>query len=100
MRQIRQGDILLKEINLEEYKNKTLVGQGRRAIAYGEVTGHSHVLNGNVKYYESGGMTLCQVEDGVLTHEEHKNIEIPKGDYIIINQREFDIMSGIRKVMD
>lgn len=100
MKQIRQGDVFLKEINLDEYKNKTLAGHGRRVLAYGEVTGHSHILDGNIRYYESNGMTLCQVEDGVLAHEEHGHIDIPKGDYIVINQREFDVMSGIRRVLD
>ena len=100
MKQFRQGDILLKEINLEEYKNKTIKGEGRRVLAYGEVTGHSHVLDGDIRYYDSNGTILCQVEEGMLMHEEHSQINISKGDYIVINQREFDIMSGIRQVMD
>lgn len=98
--QIRQGDVLLDETNLEEHKDRKLVGSGKRVLAYGEVTGHSHVLCGNISYYESNGTMICQVEDGVLSHEEHGNITIPRGDYLIINQREFDVMTGIRSVMD
>ena len=98
--QIRQGDVLLEETNLEEYKDKKLLGTGRRVLAYGEVTGHSHVLNGNINYYGNNGLVICQVEDGILSHEEHGNISIPKGDYIVINQREYDVMTGIRNVMD
>jgi len=98
--QIRQGDVLLEETSMEEHKDKKLVGSGRRVLAYGEVTGHSHVLDGNISYYEHGGMIICQVEDGVLSHEEHGNITIPRGDYLVINQREHDVMTGIRIVMD
>ena len=98
--QIRQGDVLLEETNLEEYKDKKLLGSGRRVLAYGEVTGHSHVLDGNIRYYENNGTIICQIEEGVLSHEEHGNINIPRGDYVVINQREHDVMSGIRRVMD
>jgi hypothetical protein len=98
--QIRQGDILLEETNLEEHKNKKLLGTGSRVLAYGEVTGHSHIIDGNIRYYEDSGMIICQVQDGVLSHEEHGNITIPMGDYIVINQRELDVMTGIRRVMD
>lgn len=98
--QIRQGDVLLEETNLEEHKGKKLLGSGRRILAYGEVTGHSHVLDGMINYYEDKGMIICQVEDGILSHEEHGNINIPKGDYIVIHQRENDVLTGIRRVMD
>lgn len=98
--QIRQGDVLLEETNMEEHKDKKLLGEGRRVLAYGEVTGHSHILDGNIKYYENNGTIICQIEEGVLSHEEHGNIDIPKGDYIVINQREHDVLSGIRRVMD
>jgi hypothetical protein len=98
--QIRQGDVLLEETNMEEHNNKKLLGAGRRVLAYGEVTGHSHVLDGNIRYYENNGTIICQIEEGVLSHEEHGNINIPKGDYIVINQREHDVMTGIRMVID
>jgi|SRR3972149_2246018 len=98
--QIRQGDILLEETNLEDHKNKKLLCTGRRVLAYGEVTGHSHVLDGEIQYYENNGTIICQIEEGVLVHEEHGNIDFPKGTYMVIKQREYDIMSGIRPVID
>ncbi len=96
---IRQGDILLKKINEIE---GNLVGKGRRVLAYGEKTGHSHVLDGDVSYYDNGnGQILCHIGSRAeLVHEEHKNIEVPTGDYIIIRQREFDVIEGVRRVMD
>jgi hypothetical protein len=98
--QIRQGDILLEETNLEEHKDKKLLGAGSRVLAYGEVTGHSHLIDGDIRYYENNGTIICSIDEGVLSHEEHGNINIPKGDYVVIKQREFDVMSGIRYVMD
>lgn len=98
--QIRQGDVLLEETSLEEHSDKKLLGTGKRILAYGEVTGHSHALDGNIRYYENNGTIICQIEEGILSHEEHDNINVPRGDYIVINQREFDVLSGIRRVMD
>lgn len=97
---IRQGDILLKRVNGIE---GNLVGKGKRVLAYGEKTGHRHVLDGDVSYYDNGnGLLTCQVTGHAqLVHEEHKNIEVPVGDYIVIRQREFDIAEGIvREVLD
>lgn len=99
MEQIRQGDILLKRIDGIEGK---LVGTGKRVLAYGEKTGHSHVLDGDVSYFDNGnGQLLCHVDGKTeLVHQEHKSIQIPIGDYLVIRQRESDIVEGIRQVSD
>jgi len=105
MENIRQGDILLKRINNIEGK---LIGKGRRVLAYGEKTGHTHVLDGDVSYYDNGdGQILCSINGNAeLAHQEHKSIEIPAGNYLVIRQRESDITEGIgepdvpKKVID
>ncbi len=96
---LRQGDILL--VRTDKIQGN-LVGTGKRTLAYGEVTGHSHVLDGDVKYYDNGnGLLIAQVHgDAILTHEEHSTINVPEGDYLVIRQREFDVAEGIRKVSD
>ncbi len=96
---LRQGDILL--VKTDKIQGN-LVGTGRRILAYGEVTGHSHVLDGDVKYYDNGnGLLIAQVSsESKLTHEEHGMINVPEGDYLVIRQREFDVAEGIRKVSD
>lgn len=96
---IRQGDILLKRIDKVEGKP---VGTGRRVLAYGEKTGHSHTLDGNVTFFENGnGQVLCSINGKTeLIHQEHKNIDVPIGNYLVIRQRESDIIEGIRQVSD
>lgn len=42
MEDIRQGDILLKRIDMIEGK---LIGTGKMTLAYGEKTGYSHILD-------------------------------------------------------
>lgn len=102
---VRQGDVLLapRELiskNKEELKK---IGKGEKILAYGEKTGHSHTLRGDVTFYNNGnGLTFCQVykEGAELVHQEHDQINIEKGDYIVINQREYDLIDGIRTVSD
>ena len=87
----RQGDILLvssslpKEQNLKQ-SSKSVV------IAYGERSGHRHVLRGmNICLAESFGREFVVVRDqgAVLEHEEHAAIQVPPGTYSIRRQREF-----------
>lgn len=103
-RQIRQGDVLLKEIDMKNVylKGSTPIAKDKKTLAYGEKTGHSHVLMGDVNFYNTGeDQIVCQVNSSAeLMHEEHGNIDVPKGDYIVIIQREFDAIEGIRRVMD
>lgn len=95
---IRQGDILLKKINKIEGRK---IGDKKRVLAYGEKTGHSHIMQGDVTFYENNGQTLCQVHSNAeLIHQEHNRIDIPKGEYLVIRQREFDVVEGIRTVSD
>lgn len=97
--QIRQGDILLEQVDslpegLEE-KDKV--------IALGEVTGHSHRFeSSDAKVFKSAsGQQYAQLESPCdLVHEEHHVLTIPKGLWRVINAREFDLVEGVRQVMD
>lgn len=102
-KQIRQGDVLLEEIiENESLKDKVLIAKDKKVLAYGEKTGHSHILTGDVNFYDKGdSQIICQINSSAkLIHEEHGNIDVPKGEYLVIIQREFDAVRGIRKVMD
>lgn len=102
---IRQGDVLIvprESINLDKEKLKE-IGKGAKILAYGEKTGHSHTLSGDVTFYGNGnGSTLCQVgrEGASLVHQEHGQVNIEEGDYIVILQREYDLVDGTRFVLD
>jgi hypothetical protein len=111
----RQGDVLLVKIDREpdfereryDYDRKKYalvpLDQGRIVLAYGEVTGHAHAIADVVQEYENGvrftkarlwdagAERFLQVMEKVaLTHEEHEAIEIPKGTYLVVRQREYD----------
>jgi len=103
----RNGDI-----NFHEYSGKIegeiIKHKGDFIVGYGEATGHHHRIK--VKNPESltikkdiqGNYYFELLEDGVLTHEEHKTIPIKKGVYRKTHEREVDHFneSVTRKVID
>lgn len=71
-------------------------------LAEGEVTGHAHrITEGEAGLYEKRGVMYLRVSSGeaALTHEEHGRIDLPKGDYIVRRQREYE-PDGWRYVAD
>ena len=94
---IRHGDVLI--ISTEQIKGKQLK---HLVLAEGEVTGHAHrITEGDATLYEENGVLFLHVESekALLTHEEHKPVEIPRGDYEIKIQREYE-PEGWRNVAD
>lgn len=98
MKQVIQGDVFLqeiKEIPVDAKKSSDLV------LAEGEVTGHKHILRGQtVQVFRDGEKAFVNAGEGtVLVHDEHKEIELPKGKYEVQIQREYSPTEN-RKVMD
>lgn len=93
----RHGDVLIsKVVEIKGKKLKHLV------LAEGEVTGHAHrITEGEAELYQSNGVLFLKVisENAKLTHEEHKPIDLPKGNYEITIQREYE-PDGWRSVAD
>lgn len=94
----RHGDVIIvpttDKIDGEKEKHLTL--------AQGETTGHAHrITKGKAALFRFNEKTYLRVmsEVAVLTHEEHKALSIPQGDYEIILQREYE-PSGWRTVQD
>jgi hypothetical protein len=98
----RQGDVLLVKTRSTERKSLVAATKGSRVLAYGEVTGHKHVLSGDrAEFYDNQGTVLVNLPvGGELVHEEHSAIQLPKGTYKVVLQREHDLVQGVRAVMD
>lgn len=95
---IRQGDVILKKtdnIKGKQEKKKDTI------LAYGEVTGHKHQLNGLILESVFKNQRFVElIDDGTLVHEEHDKVEVPKGKYEVLIQRETDLAGEVRQVMD
>ena len=106
----RQGDVLILRVNsVPDGLKVEPRDNGRVILAYGEVTGHAHaILEPETDVRLLAGEDLndrfLQVlaEGGVnLVHDEHSTIVLPAGDYRVVRQREYDIASGmVRLVAD
>ena len=74
-------------------------------LAEGEVTGHRHrITQGDAQLYQLAvGVMYLRVlsEFAKLYHEEHEEIDLPKGDYEVLIEREYDWVEGLeKKVVD
>ena len=86
---IRQGDVLLLPMTNSQVNGKSL---SHLTLAHGEVTGHSHrISTGKAKLYEKNGVLYLRVfsQEVTLKHEEHDNLKIPHGNWMVRIQREY-----------
>jgi hypothetical protein len=100
----RQGDVLLVRVDKAPKGKRISRERGRLVLAYGEVTGHAHVITSRrAEGIETDlGERFYRVlaQGGVaLTHEEHDTIVLPQGDYQDITQVEHSPW-GVRQVAD
>ena len=102
----RHGDVLLTSIDAIPKGAKK---SASKTLAEGEVTGHHHTFTkGGVTLYTPStrsGDALKYVhvtsKTASLTHQEHKKLEIPQGQYKMTIEREYNPMDKvIRQVMD
>ena len=76
---------------------------GSFTVGYGEATGHHHdVLSDNMQVIKTeGGFVLILGSEGRVTHQEHKDIVLPIGTYIVKHEREKDWFAlSVRQVVD
>jgi hypothetical protein len=96
LKQYRQGDVLLVEIDQPSRTGKPINPEdGRIILARGELSGHAHAIqdsNGKAKFFEGAGdwRYLLLTEIGRLEHEEHGAIVLEAGWYEVRRQREYD----------
>lgn len=96
----RQGDVLIIPAKIPvDAKKQT--NKGDVVLAEGEVTGHAHRINSGAMMFKFNDKTYLRVTKGyaALTHEEHKCLKIPQGDYEIKIQTNYT-PKGWERVQD
>ena len=92
MKAYRQGDVSIMAVDRVPKQARKV--RGELVLARGEVTGHAHrIVEGQAFLYRlATGILYLRVlsEFAKLYHEEHGDILLPKGEYEIRRQREFD----------
>ena len=94
--QYRQGDVFIERIeHLPPGLTQVPRDRGRLVLAYGEKTGHAHVVKGRAELLsrhidDPEEDRFLHVEgEATLVHEEHGPIPLPPGDYRVTLQREY-----------
>lgn len=101
-RMYRHGDVLMVEVDRLAHSEPIPADNGRCVLAYGEVTGHAHVLPAR----DADAVGVNGVRTGVhiktdtsITHEEHAAIRLPASLYVLPQQVE-EGPEAIRRVVD
>lgn len=109
---IRHGDVNMFNINIRGLKNIPVKAKDTgKMVMHGE-SGHKHMIkSGQVLMLEtpitvetSAGNKKVEKflhipETTTITHEEHLTRTIPKGDYIVLQEREMDHMAEVEKTV-
>ena len=98
----RQGDVVLKQIETLPEGSKPRKDIGDVVLKFGTATGHSHrIRTGAVVRIAADNKEYLEVtkKSATLIHDEHSTIQLPKGVYEILQQREHTA-AGIRNVTD
>ena len=102
MNVLRHGDLLLKS------DEGIVIPKGSKSLktdvlAEGEATGHTHRLVGQAQILEHQAADgtvekfVDAKQDSQLVHQEHNTIDIPKGVYRVVQEREFDVIEQMSK---
>jgi hypothetical protein len=100
LKQYRQGDILIKEIDQLPSIAKPQGRARRVVIAEGEATGHHHVLLPAAEDMEwwqnaAGDIYVRSTEAARLVHEEHGPIEILTDAAFIVCRRQLEFTANL-----
>jgi hypothetical protein len=94
MRQYRQGDVLLRAVEMIPPRARPVRAEGDRVVvAQGELSGHAHAFAAAeatmYRQVRTGRVFLLIGEDARLRHEQHEPIAVPAGPYEVLRQREY-----------
>ena len=102
---LQQGDVILTQTDQSIKNGKKL---DHLVLAEGEATGHNHAIVSGIAQLialqgsDNGRMILNVLSDyALLKHQEHKEINVPKGKWEIKIVREYDhFKEEARRVAD
>lgn len=90
---IQQGDVLIELVeSIPKRAYLVKPTKGRHILAEGEATGHAHVIvDEELEMFEEYDVLYMNVpKEATVTHEEHKPIAVPPGQYRVRKVREYD----------
>lgn len=107
-KQFRQGDVFIAEVDALPIGKGVQLDRdaaGRPVLAYGEKTGHAHVVEAladdiDITWVEVGGSRFfSSLGEVAVKHDEHRTLVIPAGTYEVVQQQEYT-PEGLRPAYD
>jgi hypothetical protein len=88
---LRQGDVLLVEVEAIPAEARMRRRDGRIVLAEGEATGHAHAIHEEDarEFWHGEERFLLTRSRSQLVHEEHAPIVVPPGSWRTVQQREY-----------
>src|SRR5205085_7675998 len=106
MKIYRHGDVLFEQVEAipELFHPRTTDEEKRGVVQHGESTGHAHVIQDmtGIEIFSDWRERFLKAEkEFTITHQEHKPLTLPAGNYRIRIAREFDYLrNASRMVVD
>jgi hypothetical protein len=107
LNQFRQGDVLLEKI---EMIPSNAIKVGNNIVALGESSNHGHFIHGGELFCVQEELFIEANSQAELRHLnihsleptcDHKTLNLPKGKYRVIHQREFDpYLDTVKRLQD
>ena len=99
MEYYQTGDVLYKKTEFDSKGMKLLKSN---IIKLGTGTGNAHTMNGGKLYLDrQDNMFIIADKNTVLKHQEHKQIRLPEGKYLVEIVKEYDhFLEESREVID
>ena len=104
MEYYQQGDVIVEPAKFPQDGKEVKAKERGFVLAEGEHTGHAHVIDklAGIEFVEKGGMFYIKNDREVtITHEEHKPIKLPPGEWRTRGVKEYDhFAEEARRVQD
>lgn len=102
MKVFQQGDVVF--VSVDSVPTTAKVDEKFDGVVqHGEATGHAHRLSGReydmFQFFEEGRRYLSVKKATKLSHEEHKTIDLPPGNYEVRIVRELDWFSDMERAV-
>ncbi len=96
---MRHGDVQL--IRVDVIPADAVKKEGKRTLAEGEKTGHSHAVDLGELFETRDGVLYLKVhKEAKVSHEEHKTSPVKPGTYKVVIKRQYSAEKGWSKVVD
>uniref|UniRef100_A0A6M3JK64 Uncharacterized protein n=1 Tax=viral metagenome TaxID=1070528 RepID=A0A6M3JK64_9ZZZZ len=96
---IQQGDVLFKRVDMPESIWNKLDQRSNPVLVEGEATGHHHAIAtdtlleslSDILYEDDNGdLYIRNTKEITITHQEHKPVTLPPGQWKVDRVREYD----------